>query len=283
MAKAKKTTIKVTGGRKKNTSARRSSSRKKVREMPHWQYILIAIAITSVALFIGYHLMFKQVIFRFTTCSGVKLYETCIPKGYEIYGLDISHHQGIINWEKLESENPKENPIRFIYMKATEGKDHKDTQFDTNWKKAKEHGFTRGAYHYFSPHSTGLEQATMFTKTVKLEKGDLAPVIDVEEKPADKALFLQELKIFIAKIEEHYGIKPIIYSGKKYKVRYLNDKYFERFPTWIAHYYVDTLEVNQTWTFWQCSDRGRLPGISRHVDINIFNGDAKTLENFIKR
>ena len=54
-------------------------------------------------------------------------------------------------------------------------------------------------------------------------------------------------------------------------------------PTWIAHYYVDTLEVNQTWTFWQCSDRGRLPGISKNVDINIFNGNLKTLENFKKK
>ena len=283
MAIAKKTTIKVTGGRKKNTSARRSSSHKPAKEMPHWQYILIATLMSSFALFISYHLVFKQVIFRFTTCEGIKIYETCIPKGYDVYGLDISHHQGKINWEKLKRENPKENPVSFIYMKATEGKDHKDTQFDTNWQKAKEHGFTRGAYHYFSPHSTGLEQATMFINTVKIEKGDLAPVIDVEEKPTDKARFLQELKIFIAKIEEHYGIKPIIYSGKKYKARYLNDKYFDRFPTWIAHYYVDTLEVNQTWTIWQCSDRGRLPGINRNVDINIFNGTPETLENFKKR
>lgn len=234
-------------------------------------------------MFISYHLMFKQVIYRFTTCNGIKIYETCIPKGYSVYGIDISHHQGKIDWEKLERENPKENPIRFVYMKACEGKDHKDTQFDTNWKMAKEHGFTRGAYHYFSPYSTGLEQATMFIKTVKIEKGDLAPVIDVEEKPKDRALFMQELKIFIAELEQHYGIKPIIYSGKKYKERYLNDKYFDRFPTWIAHYYVDTLEVNQRWTLWQCSDRGRLPGISRNVDINIFNGTPNNLENFKKK
>ena len=170
MAKAKKTTIKVTGGRKKNTSARRSSSRKQAKEMPHWQYILIAMLVSSAVMFIAYHLVFKQVIFRFTTCEGIKIYETCIPKGYNVYGLDISHHQGKINWEKLKRENPKECPISFVYMKATEGKDHKDTQFDTNWQKAKEHGFTRGAYHYFSPYSTGLEQATMFTETVKMEK-----------------------------------------------------------------------------------------------------------------
>ena len=282
MAKTKKTTIKVTGGRK-STSARRSSSRKKAKEMPHWQYIVIATIVSSIVMFIAYHLMFKQVIYRFTTCNGIKIYDTCIPKGYSVYGIDISHHQGKIDWEKLERENPKENPIRFVYMKACEGKDHKDTQFDTNWKMAKEHGFTRGAYHYFSPYSTGLEQAAMFIKTVKIEKGDLAPVIDVEEKPKDRALFMQELKIFIAELEQHYGIKPIIYSGKKYKERYLNNKHFDRFPTWIAHYYVDTLEVNQRWTFWQCSDRGRLPGISRNVDINIFNGTANNLENFKKK
>lgn len=283
MAKTKKETIKTTGGRKKKTSARRSSSRKQTREMPHWQYILIASAVAITVLFIGYHLAFKHILFRFTTCNGIKLYETCIPKGYSTYGLDISHHQGKINWKKLAEENPKENPIRFIYMKASEGSDHKDTQFDTNWSNAKKYGFTRGAYHYFSPHSTGLEQATMFTQTVKMEKGDLPPVIDVEEKPENRTLFLQELKIFIAKVEEHYGIRPIIYSSKKYKKRYLNDKYFERFPTWIAHYYVDTLEVNQTWTIWQCSDRGRLPGISRNVDINIFNGTPESLENYIKK
>ena len=281
MAKAKKTTIKVTGGRKKNTSARRSSSRKQVKEMPHWQYILIATLVSSFIMFIAYHLMFKQVLFRFTTCEGLKIYETCIPKGYDVYGLDISHHQGKINWEKFEKENPKEHPIQFIYMKACEGSDHKDTQFDTNWEKAKEHGFTRGAYHYFSPYSTGLEQATMFIQTVKLEKGDLAPVIDVEEKPANKALFMQELKIFIAKLEEHYGMKPIIYSGKKYKARYLNDKYFERFPTWIAHYYAEQLEVKSEWLIWQCTDKGEIPGINHKVDINVFNGELQQLNELV--
>lgn len=281
MAQAKKT-IKKTGGRK-STSARRSSSRKKTKDMPHWQYILIATLVSSIAMFIGYHLLFKHVIYRFTTCEGIKTYETCIPKGYEVYGLDVSHHQGKIDWEKLAEENPKEAPISFIYMKASEGSDHKDTRFDINWQKAKEYGFTRGAYHYFSTYSTGLEQANMFTKTVKLEKGDLPPVIDVEEKPENKTLFIQELKIFITKIEEHYGIKPIIYSGKKYKRYYLNDKFFDRYPTWIAHYYVDSLEVDQMWTFWQCSDRGRLPGISRNVDINIFNGTPQALENLKKK
>ena len=113
MAKAKKTTIKVTGGRKKNTSARRSSSRKQVKEMPHWQYILIATLVSSFIMFIAYHLMFKQILFRFTTCEGVKIYETCIPKGYNVYGLDISHHQGKINWAEV-----KKSGIEFAMIRV---------------------------------------------------------------------------------------------------------------------------------------------------------------------
>lgn len=278
MATRTRKAISRTGGRKK-TSARRSSSRKKVREMPDWQYIVIAAIVSSVVMFFAYHLVFKQVIYRFTPCTGLKIHGTCIPKGYSIYGLDISHHQGRINWEELKNSNPKEHPIKFVYMKASEGSDHKDTRFDSNWENAKSHGFIRGAYHYFSPYSTGLEQAGMFIKTVKLEKGDLPPVIDVEEKPEDKTKFIQELKIYIAKIEEHYGVRPIIYSGKKYKKRYLDDKYFDRYPTWIAHYYVDSLQVEQNWTLWQCSDRGNIPGIGRDVDINIFNGGHKKFES----
>lgn len=270
--------IKRTGGRKA-TSARRSSTPKRGREMPHWQYVAIAIVATSIILFIGYHLFFKQVIYRFTPCDGVKTYGTCLPKGYSVYGIDISHHQGRIDWKELRRNNPKETPVSFIYMKATEGSDHKDRRFDANWSGAKKHGFTCGAYHYFSLHSTGLAQANWFIKNVKLEKGDLPPMVDVEEKPENKKLFMQELKIFIAKIEEHYGVKPIIYSGKKYKARYLDDKYFDRYPTWIAHYYVDSLEVEQNWTIWQCSDKGELPGINHKVDINIFNGELPKLES----
>lgn len=285
MAKTTKKTAKrttKTGGRK-NTSARRSSSRRKRREMPNWQYVAIAAIASSVIMFFAYHLVFKHTLFRFTPCYGIKAYGTCIPKGHSVYGIDISHHQGDINWEKFQKENPKETPVSFVYMKASEGSDHKDTRFDKYWGKAKEHGFMRGAYHYFSPYSTGLEQANMFIKTVKLEKGDLPPMIDVEEKPADKAQFMQELKIFIAKVEEHYGMKPIIYSSKKYKKRYLNDRYFDRYPTWIAHYYVDSLEIDRNWTLWQCSDRGRIPGIGRNVDINIFNGEIEKLNKFRKK
>ena len=280
MADARKTLKKV-GERKKPSTRRPSSSRRKRPHTARWKQVLAVATVTAFALFCTYHLFLKQIIYRFSPCNGIKIYNTCMPKGYSVFGIDISHHQGNIDWEEFGQENPAETPIRFVYMKATEGSDHKDTRFDENWSKAKEHNFLRGAYHYFSTTSTGLAQANMFIENVKREKGDLPPMVDVEEIPENRERFIEELKIFIARIEEHYGVLPIIYSGKNYKEKYLDDKFFDRFPTWIAHYYAEQLEVKSEWLIWQCTDKGEIPGINHQVDINVFNGELQQLNELV--
>ena len=269
---------KRTGGRK-NTSARRSSSPTVGSTMPRWVYVSLIILATSIALVLIYALFFRPYFYRFRPCYGQKHYEICLPSGYTVFGIDISRHQGNINWEKFEKGNSVEAPISFVYIKATEGQDFTDTNFEENFKAAKQHGFLRGAYHYFSTKSTGREQAQMFIKTAKLTKGDLPPMVDVEEKPKDKKKFLQELKIFITKLEEHYGVKPIIYTYRKFKTRYLNDSFFEKYPSWVAHYYIDALDSESKWLIWQCSDIGEIPGIPHNVDINIFNGNMEQLKS----
>lgn len=282
MAEAK-TKQRKAGGRK-NTSARRSttSSRKKKRnEKPSWVYVIIAVLLSSLFITTTYYLFFRPYFYRFKPCYGERHYDICMPLGYSIYGIDISRHQGNINWEQLKQNAPGNAPIRFIYIKATEGSDFTDVNFNKNFSEAKKHGFIRGAYHYFSLHSDGLAQANMFIKTVKLQKGDLPPVIDVEERPKDKKRFIQELKIFISKIEEHYGVKPIIYSYKKYKEKYLSEQYFDKYPLWVAHYYVPKLDENIKWLMWQCSDVGSIPGIDRDVDINVFNGNEEQLRSIL--
>lgn len=282
MADAKKT-LKKAGGRNRRSTRRPSSSRSKRPQTARWKQAVAVAAVTAFALFCTYHLFLKEIIYRFTPCNGTKIFNTCIPSGYSVFGIDISHHQGDIDWEEFRKENTFDAPIRFVYMKATEGSDHKDTRFDYNWTQAKKEGFLRGAYHYFSTTSTGLTQANMFISNVAVEKGDLPPMVDVEEIPEDKGKFIEELKIFIAKIEEHYGVMPIIYSGKNYKEKYLYDKFFDRFPTWIAHYYVEKLEIETEWLIWQCTDKGEIPGIDHRVDINVFNGELLQLESLLIR
>lgn len=279
MAEKKKIQNRRTGGRKK-TSARRSSSPiAKRSEMPRWLYVCIVALVTAVAAYCIYYFFFRPYFYRFRPCYGHKQYEICLPSGFSVYGIDISRHQGKIDWETFKKNNPTAAPISFIYIKATEGSDFTDINFKENFENARKHGFLRGAYHYFSTHSTGSAQAQMFIKTAKLEKGDLPPMIDIEEKPKDKIKFIQELKIFISKIEEHYGVKPILYTYRKYKTRYLTDQFFSRYPSWVAHYYIDSLGADVEWLIWQCSDIGEVPGITENVDINIFNGSLEQLES----
>lgn len=81
--------------------------------------------------------------------------------------------------------------LGFALIKATEGLSFVDWQYGRNWRNAKKAGMPRGAYHYFIPTLSGKQQAEHFIRTVQLEKGDLPPVLDIEEirgaKPDDLA------------------------------------------------------------------------------------------------
>ena len=105
------------------------------------------------------------------------------PEGYEIHGIDISHHQGSIQWDTLAAHaDIGGNPVRFVVMKATEGATVVDEYFPHNFRMAKKHGFIRGAYHYWSVKSSATAQARYFIRHAKLQTGDLPPVLDVEQK-----------------------------------------------------------------------------------------------------
>ena len=279
MANAKMTSrTKKVGGRNKNSARRPSSTRHKEHVMPRWQYITTAALITTAVLALAYIPILRPAFNRFIPCNGQKLYGACIPKGYSVYGIDISHHQGEINWERLKNGNPGEPAISFVYIKATEGNCHNDTRFKKNWQNAKEYGFIRGAYHYFGTKSSGEEQARLFIKNVKLEQGDLPPMVDVEDEPKVHATYREELKKFISILEEHYKIKPIIYTYKKFHERHINNALFNGYPLWIARYNSTQPGIDKEWIIWQCSENGRLPGIREKVDINVFNGTAEELE-----
>lgn len=276
MADARKI-IKKIGGSKRGSTRRSSSTRRKNRVMPRWKYITIAVLITIGVLLLAYPFI-RRAFNRFAPCTGKNIYGVCIPEGYSVYGIDISHHQGNINWSKLKIGNQGNPPISFVFIKATEGSSHSDTQFKKNWKAAKEHGFIRGAYHFFSAETSGENQARFFISKVKLEPGDLPPMVDVEQDSKNNTgAYRKELKVFITALEKHYGVKPIIYTYKKFHERYIDD-HFDDYPLWIARYNVTNPEIDDDWIIWQCTENGILPGIKEKVDINVLNGTMKDLE-----
>ena len=230
----------------------------------------------ALVLVAGYVWLFHNVFvspygFRWRAIYG----SVSVPDGYEIHDIDISHYQGDIDWEVLRNQGMINRcPIRFVMIKATEGASRVDPKFTDNFEQALEYGFTRGAYHFYSVHSAADEQARHFISTVQLENGDLPPVLDVEHKPKQQSDedFKKSVRQWLNMVEQHYGVKPIIYTYYKFKMRYLSDDVFNQYPYWIAHYYVDSVEYRGEWKFWQHTDVGRLPGVRGYVDFDIYNG-----------
>ena len=213
----KKDNKKQNGGRKQTTSARRSYRKKKNKDLPRWIYVISATFLSFVFIIGSYYLFFRPYFYRFRPCFNHKYYDVCMPSGHSVYGIDVSRHQGDIDWERLSTGHHPDAPISFVYIKASEGSDFKDVKFKENFENARKHGFVRGAYHYFSTTSSGLSQANLFISMVKLRKGDLPPVLDIEEKPKNKKKYIEEVKVWLKKVEEHYGVKPIIYASSTNK------------------------------------------------------------------
>ena len=202
------------------------------------------------------------------------------PEGYEIHGIDVSHYQGEIDWDQLKNSMIQGSPLRFVMIKATEGSDRLDENFNNNFYNARENGFLRGAYHFWSNKSSAREQAYYFLKQVHLEDGDLPPVLDVEHKPANKSVeeFQTDVLTWLHIVEDKYHVKPIIYTYYNFKDTYLGAPVFDDYPYWIAHYYVDKVKYKGAWKFWQHTDAGKLPGIKGYVDFNIYNGSYYDLK-----
>lgn len=201
-------------------------------------------------------------------------------EGFEIQGIDISHYQGKIDWEMLRNAMIQKGPVRFVIIKATEGSNIVDENFRDNFFNSRDYGFIRGAYHFYSLKSPAKQQAEFFISHVKLEPGDLPPVLDVEHKPESEstAQFQQNVLTWLNIAEEYYGVKPILYTNYKFKQQYLSDKRFDEYPYWIAHYYVEEMQYQGAWKFWQYTDVGKLPGINGYVDFDIYNGSYYDLK-----
>lgn len=280
MVKEKKVTAKKPAKKPapKRTPSKRKAKKTIHKEVPAWARYLLGIFVVVVFVTGFYWFFIRPYAYRWKPCYGLKGYGICMPSGYQVHGIDISHYQGDINWNMLKQTRQGQFPISFIFMKATEGGDYSDDKFVANFDSAKAHGFIRGAYHFYNPKTDANKQADFFIRSVKLEPGDLPPVLDIEKKGKDIKKLQADLKVWLRKVESHYGVKPIIYASYKFKTRYLNDSVFNSYPYWIAHYYVDSVRYEGDWKFWQHTDVGTLPGIDEKVDLNVFNASLQELK-----
>ena len=185
-------------------------------------------------------------------------------------GIDVSHYQGVIDWAKVKNAG-----LKFAFTKATQGKSEVDPTFHTNWAEIKTAGLVRGAYHFFNPDIDAAAQADHFIATVQLEPGDLPPVLDIEVTDGVTQAGIEDgIRVWLEKIAEVYGVQPIIYSALPF-VKTVWAEGFSMYPLWIAD---DTRSTpappgdSETWTFWQYTQKGAIPGLNGDVDRDIYQG-----------
>ena len=203
---------------------------------------------------------------------------------YPVKGVDVSSYQGVIDWKTLSAQD-----ISFVFIKATEGSTFVDNNFAYNYSEARKTGLRVGAYHFFSYDSEGRTQADNFIQTVERFEGMLPPVIDLEfygdkrQNPPLQADVRRELDVFIDKVTEYYGMKPIIYATEKSYSLYLDGAY-EDYDIWIRNVYIPPgLSNGRNWTFWQYTDKGYLEGyqgVEKYIDINVFCGTREEFQAY---
>ena len=206
------------------------------------------------------------------------------PKDYAVHGVDVSRWQGDIDWTKLRMQG-----ANFAYIKATDGGDHLDPMFRTNWRRAKEAGLKRGAYHFFYWCRTAGEQAEWFIRNVPRDPDALPPVIDVEwngesrckQRLARKRV-LEKMQVFMDMLERHYGQRPIIYTAPDFYEDNLSGE-FPNYPFWLRAVAQHPSKVypGRKWVFWQYSGSGLSHGVDGKIDLNVFHGSVEQWHNWI--
>lgn len=199
-----------------------------------------------------------------------------IPKD-SMRGVDISFYQGNVDMETLKKQN-----ISFLYMKATEGTTYTDPLFAQNWKKSAAAGLPAGAYHFFSFHVDGKEQARHFLQVMGTDlNGRLIPVVDIEyhhNATLEKEEVIRELTAFMNEVEQQTGVKPMIYTSPKFFRKYLKGT-FDEYPRWMSSLkYPLRWDFSQDWTVWQYSDQAELSGYDgdeKHIDLNVLHPEKE--------
>jgi lysozyme len=189
---------------------------------------------------------------------------------YPIQGVDVSHHQGAIDWPALRGTG-----VDFAFIKVSEGGDHTDTTFAANWETAGAAGVRRGAYHFFTFCTPGGLQARHFVATIAPLRWELPPAADVEFSGNCQSWsgideIRVELRAFLDAVEEAVGQRPLLYvDGDSH--RRIIDKHFPEHPLWVRDLFFEPRPAwYGKWRFWQFADNARLAGVEGPVDLDAF-------------
>lgn len=204
-------------------------------------------------------------------------YGVALPLDYPIIGIDISHHQGEINYEEAVQMGSANDSIQFVYIKVTEGTNFLDRNYDKNAEGFARQGMNYGFYHYYQPDASAEKQALFYCETIKRYNFKLIPVIDIEViGNRTKSQMVDSLTVFINRVDEILESRPMIYTYVSFFKDYLDDTALKNELFWLASYNRSNpyMEMENA-IIWQFTERGNVNGISTKVDLNVAKSNYK--------
>jgi glycoside hydrolase family 25 len=203
-------------------------------------------------------------------------------------GVDVSSHQGYIDWEAVAADDIQFAMLRIGYRGSTEGGIRADELFETNLKGAQNAGLKVGVY-FFSQAITveeAREEANFVLQQLReagITELELPVAFDLEPSPdysgrADNLSPAETNAIaraFCTTIQEA-GYRVIVYGNKvdlnRFDLVSLNE------PIWLAQY-VDEPDVNFNFLIWQYTSTGQVDGITGSVDLNLDFSNVSSSKN----
>ena len=210
------------------------------------------------------------------------------PDRFPVHGVDAARFQKNVDWGAARVAG-----ANFAFIKATEGGDLLDPAFVEHWRNAGRAGLWRGAYHFYYFCTAPEVQANWFITNVPRLPGTLPPVLDMEWNPFSPtcatvrppaAEVRAQMRTWLRLVENHYGQRPIIYTTPEF-YRQNDLGQFRGYDFWLRTTARTPAEAypGQSWTFWQYSATGRVPGFQGNVDLNAFSGSRADWLNWVAR
>jgi len=199
--------------------------------------------------------------------------------GEDMKGIDVSVHNGDIDWGKVKADG-----IGFAILRAGYGRlaSQKDKKFEQNYAGAKAAGIPAGAYWYsyaMSPEEAELE-ADVFLSVIKGKQFEMPVYFDLEEKKQfdlGKEQVSAIMRAFLKKVEGA-GYFVGLYGSASSLTTHTADDIKSWYTIWLAHW-VDQTNYSGAYGIWQHSEKGKVAGINGNVDLDIC---YKDFPNIIK-
>lgn len=228
----------------------------------------------TVALFVGVVcLLIFSSVWAFRTYMKSPPYVD--PDRYPVRGIDISRHNGEVNFKKV-----KESGIDFVFIKASEGVSHRDSHFGRNISEARKHSLKTGAYHFFRFDCEGVDQALNFLEVLGKNELDLGLVIDVEQAGNPEVPKEDVIRRLGSMVEylNLLGHRVMIYTNVDGYYDYISEA-LPGCPLWICGFQQNP--INTEWLFWQYDHHGKVAGVKGDVDMNTFFGSRDEWNKYL--